>query len=99
MFAECSSLCDLPDISKFNTSKIIDMSYMFCYCSSLSVLPNISKWNFGNVKNVSWMFFECSSLSSLPDYSKFNNNNIIKDHMFDGCKNNLLTNIPKSFIN
>ena len=29
MFYECSSLISLPDISKWNTSKVKDMSFMF----------------------------------------------------------------------
>ena len=29
MFSECSSLSSLPDLSKWNTNNIIDMSYMF----------------------------------------------------------------------
>ena len=35
MFSECSPLKELPDISKWDTSNIIDMSYIFNKCSSL----------------------------------------------------------------
>ena len=43
MFYECSSLSSLPDISKWNTNNITDMSNTFCWCKSLSSLPDISK--------------------------------------------------------
>ena len=43
MFGVCSSLLSLPDISKWNTNKVSDMSKMFFECSSLSFLPDISK--------------------------------------------------------
>ena len=43
LFGECSSLKSLPDISKWNTNKVTDMSSLFYYCSSLESLPDISK--------------------------------------------------------
>ena len=42
MFAECSSLISLPDISKWNTKNVNDMRYMFYECSSLISLPDMS---------------------------------------------------------
>ena len=41
MFYECSSLFNLPDISKRNTNNVTNMSYMFYKCSLLSNLPDI----------------------------------------------------------
>jgi len=35
MFYDCSSLQSLPDISKWNTENVTDMSCMFDSCSSL----------------------------------------------------------------
>ena len=64
MFYRCSSLISLPDISKWNTDKVIDMSWMFYGCSSLSSLPDISKWNTDKVIDMSGMFEGCSSLST-----------------------------------
>ena len=46
MFSDClflSSLKSLPNISKWNINKVIDMSDMFDNCSSLKSLPDISK--------------------------------------------------------
>ena len=56
MFAGCSSLISLPDISKWDTSNVNDMNYMFCGCTSLSSLPDISRWNTANVTNMSRIF-------------------------------------------
>ena len=39
MFKECSSLIELPDISKLDTNNVTDMSLMFSQYSSLSSLP------------------------------------------------------------
>ena len=52
IFKECSSLRKLPDISKWNTSNAIDMSYIFQNCNSISLLPDISKWNTSSVTNM-----------------------------------------------
>ena len=45
MFYRCSSLSYLPDLSKWNTSKVKDMIDLLYGCFSLSYLPDIS---FGN---------------------------------------------------
>ena len=68
MFCDCSSLSSLPDISKWNTSNVINMSYMFYACSSLSSLPDISKWNIRNDTDKTFMFSECKKIK-IP--SKF----------------------------
>ena len=34
MFADCSSLISLPDISKWNTNNVTNMSWMFSSCES-----------------------------------------------------------------
>ena len=62
MFYDCSSLSSLPDISKWNTNNVTDMSHIFYGCSSLSSLPDISKWNTNNVFNMSFMFCECLNI-------------------------------------
>ena len=86
IFSYCSSLMTLPDISKWNTNNVKDMSHIFDGYSSLISLPDISKWNTNNVNNMRHMFDGCSSLISLPDISKWNSNNV-KDmsYMFRGC--------------
>ena len=41
MFARCKSLKMLPDISKWDTGNITNMSCSFSECSSLKSLPDI----------------------------------------------------------
>ena len=97
MFYSCNSLNSLPDISKWNTNNVNNMSYMFSYCKSLNSLPDISKWNTNNVNNMRGMFSGCKSLNSLPDISKWNMNNVNDmSCMFSGCKSlNSLPDISK----
>jgi len=63
----CISLISLPDIDKWNTSRINNMRGMFLLCSSLSYLSDISKWDTKNVSDILGIFQGCSSLSELPD--------------------------------
>ena len=77
LFANCSSLEILPDISNWNTKNINLMDAVFYKCSSLKSLPNISNWNLSNVDYISCLFYGCSSLISLPDISEWNMDNII----------------------
>ena len=65
IFGFCSALKSIPDISKWDTNKVTDMSYMFSGCSSLSGLPDISKWNTNKVTNMIYMLSGCSSLINL----------------------------------
>ena len=86
MFYECSSLSNLPDISKWNTNNVNDMSCMFYQCSSLSNLQDFSKWYTNNDTDMSSMFYKCSSLLNIPDISKWNTNYVTDiSSMFDGC--------------
>ena len=52
MFAGCSSLISIPDISKWNTNDVKEMNSVFSRCSSLISIPDISKWNTNNVKEM-----------------------------------------------
>ena len=76
MFYNCSSLISLPNISKWNTSNIINMEYLFYNCSSLTKLPDISNWKTDNLKNMDNIFYGCDSLILLPDISKWNTNKV-----------------------
>ena len=51
MFEGCSSLVTIPDISKWDTSKVFTINFIFRNCISLSYIPLISKWeNFENIE-------------------------------------------------
>jgi len=93
MFSGCNSLISLPDISKWYTSEVDDMSYIFYDCNSLKSLPDISKWNTSKVNDMSYMFSGCNSLISLPDISKWNTSEVNDmSYMFSGC--NSLISLP-----
>ena len=77
IFSGCESLKSLPDISKWNTIHITNMSQVFNCCISLSSLPDISKWNIINVTDISYIFVGSKSLyPSVPNFSlrKYLNN-------------------------
>ena len=62
MFNGCCSLTSLPDISKWDTSKVNNMSAMFNGCSGLKSLPDINEWDISNVDKKQWMFNGCNDL-------------------------------------
>ena len=76
MFQYCSGLTSL-DVSKFNTSKVTDMSYMFYSRYGENKLINLDMSNFdtSNVTNMSAMFYGCSKLTNL-DLSNFNTSKV-----------------------
>ena len=53
----CNSLISLPDISKWNTKNVTDMSSMLRDYTSLISVPDISKLNTKNVTDMSFMFY------------------------------------------
>ena len=86
IFNGCTILSSIPDISNWNTKKVISMKGIFSKCSLLTSLPDISKWNTDCVNNMSYMFESCSSLLSLPDISKWNFSNVTDiSYMFNNC--------------
>ena len=85
MFHKCKSLKSLPDIFKWNTENITNMSYLFSECN-LKKLPDISRWNTSNVINMCAMFQKCINIITLPDISRWNTSSVINmNFMFDGC--------------
>ena len=71
MFYDCSSLTNLPDISKWDTKNVTDMNGMFSDCSSLTNLPDISKWDTKNVTDMSYMFSGCRKNIIPKKFSKY----------------------------
>ena len=55
IFYNCQKLKNLPDISRWDTSKVKTLSAMFYGCSSLEKLPDISCWNITNATNICFM--------------------------------------------
>ena len=56
-FEGFSLLKSLPDISKWDTSNVVDMNGIFAGLNSIISLPDISKWNISNLICLFGMFF------------------------------------------
>ena len=83
-FGGCSKLAGIEGLSKLDTSKVTDMSYMFYRCRGLASL-DVSKFKTGNVAAMEYMFYDCSGLVSL-DVSGFDTANVTDmGGMFQGC--------------
>ena len=86
IFSDCSSLKELPDISKWKLTNVTNMSCMLSKCSSLKELTDISKWNTNNIKDMKGIFNQCTSLKGLPNIVKWTpKNNVKVDMIFEGC--------------
>ena len=68
MFKGCNDITEI-DLSKLDTSSVIDMSYMFDGCYSLTSV-NLNNFNTRNVITFRNMFYYCQSLQSI-DLSSF----------------------------
>jgi len=83
-FHDDKQLESIENIQYLNTSKIIDMKWMFRGCSSLKYL-DLSSFETSQVTNMYQMFEGCSSLESI-DLSNFNSSNVTEMYgMFQGC--------------
>jgi len=83
-FENCSNIYSI-DLSNFNTSKVIDMGFMFNNCHKLKEIKGINKFNTNQVTNMTTMFQECNELEYL-DLSNFNTSNVIDMRwMFFNC--------------
>ena len=70
MFCYCSSLTYLPDISKWNTRKVMDMTGLLMGCFSLSIFPAINKWNIINTTSMNHLSDDC--INNLKNKNEFN---------------------------
>ena len=74
------------DLSKFNTSEITNMSFMFNNCINLEDL-DLSNFDTSNVTSMDCMFCNCINLKTL-DISKFDTENVMyMDNTFWNCEN------------
>ena len=86
-------LSKITSISSWDTSKVINMSYLFSNCKLLTNIPDISKWDMSNVVNISNLFYNCVNIISLPNISKWKTDNINNmSYLFYNCKN--LSSLP-----
>jgi surface protein len=92
-FDGCEALLSVPDIHKWDTKNVTNMSHLFNNCTSLQSLPDISEWNTSKVTDMNTMFSNCQSLLYLPDISKWDTSNVTNmAYMFQSCGK--LSNLP-----
>lgn len=73
----------IPDLSTWDTSKVIDMSSMFYYCEAITL--DLNNWTTSNVTNMESMFYGCKF--ETLDLSNFDTNNVTNMYnMFGSCK-------------
>ncbi|MBP5366712.1 MAG: BspA family leucine-rich repeat surface protein [Bacteroidales bacterium] len=85
MFYYCKALTSL-DLSKFNTSKVEDMSMMFSGCFALQTLTiDNTKFVTTNVTGFRAMFQNCQKLESIPIVFNANASGTLES-MFSSCK-------------
>lgn len=83
-FEGFSGLLEIEGIENLNTSKVMDMAWMFSVCSKLKSL-DLSSFDTRNVTSMSCMFLNCRKLTSL-NLSGFNTANVTTmKMMFSGC--------------
>ena len=83
-FSGCSKLASVEGLSKLDTSKATDMSFMFQGCSGVTLL-DVSKFDTAKVTDMSFMFQGCWGLTSLV-LSSFDTANVTNmSLMFHGC--------------
>ena len=80
----------LGDISKLDTSKVTDMSYLFYRNANREFDDDLLKnWDTSNVKNISYLFSE-TYIQKFPDISKWNTSKVTNmKAMFALCHNHV----------
>ena len=57
LFYGCKKLKFFPDISKWNTNNVNNISNLFNGCKEIKILPDISEWNTSNIINMNNLFY------------------------------------------
>ena len=84
LFFNCDDIITI-DLSKFDTSKVTDMSGMFSRCSKLTSIEFSDNFDTSKVTDMNNMFYYCSGLTEL-DLSSFDTSNVINmSSMFNNC--------------
>ncbi len=91
-FSNCNNLTTILNLSNLDTSKSIDMKYMFFGCSKIETL-DLSSLDTSKVTDMYNMFYNCSNLKTL-DLSDWNTGRVTNmSNMFAGCFNLELINL------
>ena len=85
MFSGCSKLKSL-DLTNFDTSDVVDMSYLFLECRTLDSLE-VGSFNTEHVTAMPFIFCGCANIKEIDlsnfDMTQVENNN----YMFEACDN------------
>lgn len=93
--------------TKFDTSGVTNMSYMFMNSKNLTTINGLNKLNTSNLKDIGAMFYNCNSLTSLDlsDWDTSNINNVTsslntndKTGLFEYCFELVDLKLPRKFI-
>ena len=83
-FSNMTNLVTITGIQYLNTSRVIEMKYMFFGCNKLTTI-DLSGFNTANVTNMYGLFERCTSLTSL-DVSGFNTGKVTEmSDLFREC--------------
>ena len=86
MFGGCLNLKTIIYGSQFNTSKVVDFSYLFFCCNSFTKI-DLTPISVANSIDLKYMFYGCSGLDTL-DLSTFDTFSVTDmSYMFCGCSN------------
>ncbi len=84
MFAGCTALTSVGDLSQWTGSNATNVAYMFNSDAKLEKL-DLTKFNPSKATDFSYMFYHCTALSSVGDLSKWTGSNATNvSSMFDG---------------
>ena len=111
MFADTKStsidFVDSNGNTKFDTSGVTNMSYMFMNSKNLTTINGLSKLNTSNLKDIGAMFYNCNNLTSIDisywDTSNINNvtSRLSSNDMtglFEYCFKLVDLKLPRKFI-
>lgn len=99
MFAGCTNLTNIGDISYWNVSNITDMGYMFAMCYNLTSIENLATWDVSKVTDMRYMFSDCQAITTL-DLSGWNLESLVSAtgmFSFNTCNIKTLILDPKFF--
>ena len=81
-------LSEITSNTRWDTSKVKDMSNLFYNCNSLKTIQGISYWDTSSLTKTSNLFSNCINLTSIDDISKWKMDKVIDmSNMFYNCKN------------
>lgn len=93
--------------TKFDTSGVTNMSYMFMNSKNLTTINGLNKLNTSNLKDIGAMFYNCNSLTSIDisDWDTSNINNVTSwlstndaKGLFEYCFKLVDLKLPRKFI-